>query len=138
MTHLGRRRWVIALIALTLMLTACGNAEERDLCRQYEDLQQAVAQVEELDPETATASDALAIVEDVIVQLEQFQAASDGVYDQAVTNLNLALLDLRQVTFDLGEEGLEVARPLMEESLATSVTAYDQLQQRLDVVCGTD
>ena len=138
MTHLGRRRWVIALIALTLMLTACGNAEERDLCREYEDLQQAVAQVEELDPETATASDALAIVEDVIVQLEQFQAASDGVYDQAVTNLNLALLDLRQVTFDLGEEGLEVARPLMEESLATSVTAYDQLQQRLDVVCGTD
>ncbi len=138
MTHLGRRRWVIALIALTLMLTACGNAEERDLCRQYEDLQQAVAQVEDLDPETATASDALAIVEDVIVQLEQFQAASDGVYDQAVTNLNLALLDLRQVTFDLGEEGLEAARPLMEESLATSVTAYDQLQQRLDVVCGTD
>ena len=136
MSNLGRR-WVVALAALTVSLVACGNAEERDLCREYEDLQEAVAQVEELDPETATASDALAIVEDVIVQLEQFQAASDGVYDQAVSTLSLALLDLRQVTFDLGDEGLEVVRPLMEDSLTTSVTAYDQLQQRLDVVCGT-
>ncbi len=137
MSNLGRR-WVIALTALTISLVACGNAEERDLCRQYEDLQQAVAQVDQLDPETASASDALAIVEDVMVQLEQFQAASDGLYDQAVTNLSLALIDLRQVTFDLGDEGLEVARPLMEESLTATVTAYDQLQQRLDVVCGTD
>ena len=137
MANLGRR-WVVALAALTVSLVACGNAEERDLCREYEDLQQAVAQIEELDPATATASDALAIVEDVIVQLEQFQAASDALYDQAVSNLSLALDDLRQVTFDLGDEGLEVARPLMEESLTTSVTAYDQLQQRLDVVCGTD
>jgi hypothetical protein len=50
----------------------------------------------------------------------------------------LALTELRQVTFDLGDEGLEVARPLMQESLAASVTAYNALQERLDVVCGTD
>jgi hypothetical protein len=138
MTSLGRRGWVIALTTLALTLTACGNAQERSMCRQYEDLQEAVAQIEELDPATATASDMLAIVEDVMVQLDQFQAASEGLYDQAVSNLNLALTELRQVTFDLGDEGLEVARPLMEESWDNSVTAYDALKLRLDVVCGTD
>lgn len=138
MTNLGRRGWVIAFTALALTLTACGNAQERSMCRQYEDLQVAVAQFEELDPATSTAADMLAIVEDVMVQLDQFQAASEGLYDQAVSNLNLALSELRQVTFDIGEESLEVARPLMEESWDNSVTAYDALKQRLDVVCGTD
>ena len=138
MTNLGRRGWVIVLTALALTPTACGNAEERNLCRQYEDLQEAVAQIEELDPATATAADMLAIVEDVMVQLDQFQAASEGLYDQAVSNLNLALSEVRQVTFDIGEESLEVARPLMEESWDNSVTAYDALKLRLDVVCGTD
>ena len=138
MINLGRRGRVIALTALALLLAACGNAQERSMCRQYEDLQEAVAQFEDLDPATATAADMLEIVEDVMVQVDQFQAASEGLYDQAVSNLNLALTELRQVTFDLGAEGLEVARPLMEESWDDSVTAYDQLKQRLDVVCGTD
>jgi hypothetical protein len=138
MTELRRRGWVISLTALGLILAACGNAEERSLCRQYEDLQQAVAQFEELDPQTATAADMLEVVEDVMVQLDQFQAASEGLYDQAVSNLNFALTELRQVSFDLGDEGLEVARPLMVDSWDASVTAYQALQQRLDVVCGTD
>jgi HAMP domain-containing protein len=138
MTGLRRRAWVIATAALALTLAACGNAEERSLCRQYEDLQDAAAELEALDPETATAADALELVENVMVQLDQFQAASEGLYDQAVSNLNLALTELRQVTFDLGDEGLDVARPLMQESLVASVTAYNALQQRLDVVCGTD
>jgi hypothetical protein len=140
MFDLGRRGQVLAISALVLSLTACGsNAEERSLCREYEDLQEAVAQVESLDPETATAADALDLVENVMVQLDQFQAAAaEGIYDQAVSNLNLALSELRQVTFDLGDEGLEVARPLMQESLDNSVTAYNALQERLDIICGTD
>ena len=138
MNGLRRRAWVIATAALALTLAACGNVEERSLCRQYEDLQDAAAELEALDPETATAADALELVENVMVQLDQFQAASEGLYDQTVSNLNLALTELRQVTFDLGDEGLEVARPLMEESLVASVTAYNALQGRLDVVCGTD
>ena len=139
MTNLGRRGRVIAFTALVLTLTACGNAHSGISAGEYEDLQEAVAQVKTLDPETATASDALELVENVMVQLDQFQAAAaEGLYDQAVSNLNLALTELRQVTFDLGDEGLEVARPLMEESLDNSVTAYNALQERLDVVCGTD
>ena len=138
MTGLRRRAWVIATAALALTLAACGNAEERSLCRQYEDLQDAAAELEALDTETATAADALELVENVMVQLDQLQAASEGLYDQAVSNLNLALTELRQVTFDLGDEGLDVARPLMQESLVASVTAYNALQERLDVVCGTD
>ncbi|HEU5113372.1 MAG TPA: hypothetical protein VFU96_08635 [Acidimicrobiia bacterium] len=139
MTGFRRRRWVIAMTALALTIVACGNAQERDLCRQYEDLQEAVAQVESLDPATATAADVVGIVDEVIVQLEQFQAAAtEGNYELAVSNLTFALTELRQVAFDLGEEGLEVARPLMQESVETSVAAYNALQERLDVVCGTD
>ncbi len=138
MTYLRRQKWAFALAALALTLAACGNAAERDLCREYKDLQQAVAQVDELDPETATAADALAIVENVMAQLDQFQAASDGLYDQAVSNLNLALEDLRVVVFDVGDESLAVAKPLMEDSLTSTAAAYDALKQRLDVVCGTD
>ena len=108
------------------------------MCRQYDDLKEVAAQVEELDPATATAADVLTLVEDFMVQLDQFQAASEGLYDQAVSNLNFSLSELRQVAFDLGEEPLEVARPLMEGSWEDTVTAYDLLKQRLDVVCGTD
>ena len=138
MSGLRRRAWVSAVMALSLTIVACGNAQERDLCRQYEDLQAAVAEVENLDPATATAADVVETVDEVIVQLEQFQEATEGLYDQAVSNLTFALTELRQVAFDLGDEGLEVARPLMQESLDTSVTAYNVLQERLDVVCGTD
>jgi hypothetical protein len=138
MTYLRRQPWAFALAALIAILAACGNAQERDVCRHYEDLQQAVAQVDDLDPETATAADALAIVENVMVQLDQFQAASDGLYDQAVSNLNLALEDLRVVVFDIGDESLVVARPLMEDSLTNTAAAYDALKQRLDVVCDTN
>jgi hypothetical protein len=127
------------MMALTLTLVACGSdAEEYDLCVQYDDLQAAVVQVEELDPETASASDMLAIVEDVIVELDQLQAASDALYDQAVSNFNLALEDLRQVTFDVGAESLVVARPLIEESLTATAAAYEVLKQRLDVACDTN
>jgi hypothetical protein len=139
MTGLRRRARVIGVTTLALTLAACGNAQERDLCRQYEDLQEAAAEVENLDAETATAADVVETVDQVIVQLEQFQtAATEGLYEQSISNLTFALTELRQVAFDLGDEGLEVARPLMEESVATSVTAYNALQERLDVVCGTD
>ena len=136
-TH-GRRVLVGPLIVLALVLASCGNAQERNLCRDYEDLQAAVAQIEELDPETATATDMYDIVGEVMAQLDQLQAASDGEYDQAISTLNLALTELRQVTFDIGDESLEVARPLMEESWEQAVTSYNALEQRLDVVCGTD
>ena len=74
MSGLRRRAWVSAVMALSLTIVACGNAQERDLCRQYEDLQAAVAEVENLDPATATAADVVETVDEVIVQLEQFQA----------------------------------------------------------------
>ena len=138
MTGLRRRAWLVATTALALTLAACGNAQERDLCRQYEDLQEAMAQVENLDPATATAADVVETVDEVVVQLEQFQEATEGLYDQAVSNLTFNLTELRQVAFDLGDEGLEVAQPLMQDSLDASVTAYNALQERLDVVCGTD
>ncbi|HYJ24173.1 MAG TPA: hypothetical protein VE027_04140, partial [Acidimicrobiia bacterium] len=64
MSGLRRHAWVVAVTALALTVVACGNAQERDLCRQYEDLQEAVAEVETLDPATATAADVVATVDE--------------------------------------------------------------------------
>lgn len=134
----GRRGWLVALTALALTLSACGDAEERSLCRQYDDLKAAVAQLEDLDPATATADEFRAIVEDVMVAAQAVQTTAEGLYDQSFSNLRFALVDLRQAAVDVGDEPLEVARPLLEDSWEASVTAYQLLKQRLDVVCGTD
>jgi hypothetical protein len=123
--------------ALLLALGACGNLQERDLCRQYDDLQATVAQVQELDPATATTDDVRDIADETLASLDQLLAASDGLYDFAISTFRLAVTELRQAAVALPGTTLDVARPLMAESRADAITAYELLQQRLDVVCTT-
>jgi hypothetical protein len=137
MKGLQPRRVGVAALSL-LLVAACGNLQERSLCRQYEDLQESVETTRALDPATSTAEDIVSAVDDVLADLEQLQATSEGLYDTSISNLRFALTELRQGAFDLGDESFEVARPLLEDSLANSLTAYELLQERLDVVCNVD
>jgi hypothetical protein len=126
----------VALAVLSLAIfAACGNVQERSLCRQYEDLQESVAAAANLDPATTTAEDVVSAVDDVLADLEQLQATSEGLYDTSISTLRTSLTELRQAAFDLGDEAFEVARPLLDESLSASLTAYEALRGRLDVVC---
>ena len=134
MSRLQTRRMAVAALSL-MLLAACGNAQERSLCRQYEDLQAAVDTALALDPATATAEDITAAADDVLGELEQLQATSEGLYDTSISTLRLSLTELRQVAAGLGNESFEVARPLIDDSLTTSQTAYAVLQERLDVAC---
>jgi hypothetical protein len=131
-------RWLLGTAMVVLVgLPACGEAQERDLCRRWEDLQAAAAQVQELDPATDTAEDLDAVANDVLERLEQFQATSEGLYDLAVSDLRAALTAIRQAAIDAGGEELEAARDLLQESWEDTVIAYQVLAQRLDVACGT-
>ena len=134
-TRLRRRDLVAVLALLGLLLGACGNLEERSLCRQYEDVRAVAAELRALDPATATTTELLELLDEALVELDQLQATAEGLYDQTISTIRTNLLEFRQVTFDLGEETLEVVRPLYAESRDRTDTAYQLLEQRLDVVC---
>lgn len=138
MSGVLRRGGTLLLLVPLVALTACGQVRERSLCRQYEDFQAAVAQVQELDPQTATIDDIRAISDDVLGELDQLQSASDGLYDSLISNLRASLTMLRQTAVDLGPTDLDVARPLLQDAWDDVVADYQLLTQRLDVVCPTD
>ena len=77
----------------------------------------------------------LALLDEALVELDQLQASAEGLYDQAISTVRTNLLEFRQVTFDLGDEALEVTLPLVEDSIVSTSTAYQLREQRLDVVC---
>lgn len=136
MTTRLRRRDLVALLALAaLLLAACGNLEERSLCRQYEDVRAVADEIRALDPTTASTTDMLELLDEALVELDQLQASAEGLYDQAISTVRTNLLEFRQVTFDLGDEALEVTLPLVEDSIVSTSTAYQLLERRLDVVC---
>jgi hypothetical protein len=138
MKLLRERAGITLLLVAILALPACGALRERSVCRQYEDFQAVVAEVRELDPTTATAEDVTALVDDVLAELEQLQAASDGAYGAVISQLRWSLTEFREAAFALSTTELETARPLLEERWQDVVTDYQVLTQRLDVVCPTD
>jgi len=133
-----RRGGAVLLLPALFALAACGHVRDRSLCPQYEDFNAAVAQVQELDPQTATIDDIRAISDDVLDQLDQLQWASDGSYDELISSLRSSLIVLRESAVDLEPSQLDVTRPLLQDAWDDVVTNYRFLTQRLDVVCPTD
>jgi hypothetical protein len=139
----NRRRYpavaatLVAASVCVALLAACGEASDRDLCTQYAQLRDTAQQVTELDPSSATANDVVTIVDSMLAELDQVQAASDGRYDLAISDFRLQLIGLRESASQLGDAALTTARPLLADSAADAVTSYRLLQQRLDVACPT-
>ena len=129
-------RVVAGVVAATWLLAACGTPQDRDLCRQYADLQDTAAQVTELDP-MDTAAELTTIADDTLNQLDQLQAASDGLYDNAISVFRANLFALREASDQLGDAALSTARPLIADVAVDTVTSYALLRVRLDVACGT-
>ena len=133
-----RTRGIGVLLVALLTLAGCGESRERSLCSQYDDFREAAAQVQELDPATATIDDVRAVADDVRDELSQLQAASDGVYDSAISNLRTSLAVLRQTAVDLPPDDLDLARALIRDALEDVLVHYAVLVQRLDVACETN
>ena len=138
MRSLRRRGGIGLLLVALLSLAACGNFRERSLCSQYEDFRAAVAQLQDLDPATATADDVRAIGDDVLAELAQLQSASDDVYVSAISDLRASITAFRQAAVDLPTTDFDVARPLLQDSWDDVIVDYQVLVQRLDVACGTN
>jgi hypothetical protein len=137
MRSLRRRGGIGLLLVALLSLAACGNFRERSLCSQYDDFGAAVAQLQELDPATATADDVRAIADDVLSELAQLQSASDDVYVSAISDLRASINAFRQAAVDLPTTDFDVARPLLQDAWDDVIVDYQVLVQRLDVACNT-
>lgn len=129
----------IVLLLVPLTLIGCGAYRERSVCRQYDDFQAAVAEAEQLDPDTATGEEVSAVADDVLAELDQLLAASDGVYDSTISTLRASLTEFREAAFALGTAEVDdAARLLLEDRWDRVVVDYQVLTQRLDVACSTD
>lgn len=137
MRSLRRRGGIGLLLVALLSLAACGNFRERSLCSQYDDFGAAVAQLQDLDPATATPEDARAIGDDVLAELAQLQSASDDVYISAISDLRASINAFRQAAVDLPTSDFDVARPLLQDAWDDVIVDYQVLVQRLDVACNT-
>ncbi len=122
------------MVAL-LSLAACGDLRDRSLCSQYEDFGAAVAQLQDLDPATASAGDVRTIANEVLAELAQLQSASDDVYVSAISDLRASITAFRQAAGDLPTTDLDVARQLLQDSWDDVIVDYQVLVQRLDVAC---
>jgi len=133
-----RRGGIGFLMVALLSLAACGDLRDRSLCSQYEDFGAAVAQLQDLDPATASAGDVRTIANDVLAELAQLQAASDDVYVSAISDLRASITAFRQAAGDLPTTDLDVARQLLQDSWDDVIVDYQVLVQRLDVACNTN
>jgi hypothetical protein len=133
-----RRRVVTGGLALAAVaaLTGCGDAAERDFCREYAELVEQAEKFTRIDPSTAPAGTLTAGARDVRIELDQLAAVSEGSLDFSVSALRTALDDLRVTAIDVGDDALDTARPLIAESLDDVRKAWAVLQASAATECG--
>lgn len=135
MTVFRRARATIVLIALMAILAACGDIQEQSLCRQWEDVEEVAAELQALDPATATGEDVTELVEQARGELDQVWSTAEGLYEKAISDFRASLVGLREAASDAGGTSLEVARPLIEDAWAETQTAYQVLADRINLSC---
>lgn len=104
------------VIASTLVVAGCGDVADRDFCSSYDDVVAAAEDVRDLDVEQASAEELRDQVETFQSELDQLQAVSEGRLDTAISTLRTAVNDFVNSAVDAGEEALETARPMLEET----------------------
>jgi ABC-type transporter Mla subunit MlaD len=135
---MSRVRLRIVLGVSTVLLVGCGEAQvraEHDLCAQYDQLVDRVDSLQTLDPVTVTVDELRVQVDDVQDQLDALQAVSEGRLDTLISTLRTAVHDFVVAAADAGEEALDTARPLLEDTLEDVGEAWATLQQVADVRC---
>ena len=123
-----------AAVLLVPLLAACGEPSTRDLCTQYDGLTAAAEELRAVDPATADVEELQAAADDVSVALDQFQAVSEGRFDDVITQMRDRVNDVRQAAV-AGAEAVEAARPLIEEDLAEVRSAWSLIQDRIETQC---
>src|SRR6188768_1234033 len=118
---------VAPMLAGSLLAGGCAPTAADDLCTQYADLAESVAQVQDLDVQDTSAQDVRDLVDEVLADLDQLRATADTQYAVLVSRLRTALVELRQAAVDLDETDLAVAVPLLVDSVTTTADEYRRL-----------
>ncbi|MGN8245455.1 hypothetical protein ACTHAM_002574 [Cellulomonas soli] len=135
------RRLGVALLALACSggAVACGGPSpaEQDPCTQYADVADALADLQQLDPSTASADEVASAAGEVQVQLDQLQAVSEQRYDAAVSLLRSTVTAVEQsLAVSAGVSPEQVAQQV-DEAMTAVVEAWAPLVDSLGGACGT-
>jgi hypothetical protein len=124
------------VLAAVAALTGCGDAAERDFCRQYAGLVEQAEEFRQIDARTAPPGTLTSAAVEFRTELDQLAAVSEGRLDFAVSGLRNALDNLRVTAIDVGDDALDTARPLLEDSLDDVREAWAVLQASAATECG--
>lgn len=136
----GLRRGA-ALLLVVPLLAACSesyseNADEQDLCDQYDDVVAAVEDIKGLDPSATSADELRAATADVRAELDQLRSVAEGRLDTVIATLRTDLDGIRQAANQASGKSLDAARELLEESFDDLAMDWAALQQAADDQCG--
>ena len=140
-TPRGLRRLVVALVAtlaLTGLLTGCGDTSKAELCTQYD---KAVTQADEIrgmDLASEKLADLRAQLKDFQAALDDLQAKADGKLDEAISDLRAAVRDFAATVLDGGQEALTNAQQRVKGSLAGVKELWAAVQKRAENTCNGD
>lgn len=133
------RRIVVAaaVTALLLLVSGCGQIQDRDVCDRVAALQTSVRDLQKTDIRTASPDQLQKLADDALARLNALQAASETPYDQAIANLEEAIMDFQSSVTAAGQQARATAEPLIEDALDTLNKRFHQFTSGIDVTCTT-
>ncbi|HKX65863.1 MAG TPA: hypothetical protein VJN29_01465 [Intrasporangium sp.] len=132
-----RRLSVTVAVAATLVTAGCGVTTQRDLCRQYSDVETAAQKLRELDTTANSPEFVQKLFADFGSEVDQFQASADGSLDIAVSGLRAALADARADVAAAANQADAQVQALLQEDLQNIRTQWAIVQQQIDVECSS-
>ena len=135
----GRSLRVGVLLACLGLLVACdytANAKAQDLCTQYDQLVTSVNKLRSEDPLTAKAEELRTASQEVVAQLDEFQAVSDGRLDVALSTLRADVAAMKESAVVAGTEALDAARPQLQDAFTNLAEAWSVVERIAFAQCG--
>lgn len=121
---------------LVLAVAGCGDAEERSLCRVYDDYLGAKQAVDELQPVRATAGEVEAVVEDALGVVRNLGQVADSRYTAEILSLEAALEDVARTLDSIDEDAAYATwQPLIEDSVEDARRAAARVAELIEPSC---
>lgn len=131
---------VAPLVGLLMTaVVACGNVEERSLCRAYDDFLAAREEIRTVDPTSVTAAEATDLVEEYVSSVRALRETTEGRFDTELDRLEAATRDIL-VTLESvdADEDYATWAPLVEESFDDARDAADRVVEIVDIQCNPE
>ena len=120
-------------------VAGCGDTEERSLCEVYDEWLDVKAEVEDLDPNGASAAEAADVAEDALGVTRRLRETDQDRYGDPLEALEFALQDvLRTLEAVPDDADYDTWAPLVEDSVEDAVLAAERVQDLIDPTCRPD